>query len=49
MHWLLIAMLQTPQGAVPYSEKFDYQYQCITRLQSLQQQHPGSTGSCSYS
>lgn len=49
MRWLLIAILQTTQGQVSYSEKFDYQFQCITRLQSLQQQHPGTTGSCSYS
>ena len=49
MRWLLIAILQTAQGPVSYSEKFDYHYECVTRLQSLQQQHPGTTGSCSYS
>lgn len=49
MHWLLIAVLLTPQGPVAYSDKFDYQYQCVSRLQSLQRQYPGSTGSCTYS
>ena len=49
MRWLLIAILQTAQGPVSYSDKFDYQYQCIDRLQSLQRQHPGTTGTCSFS
>jgi hypothetical protein len=49
MYWLLIAILQTPQGPVAYSDKFDYQYQCFDRLASLQRQYPGTTGTCSFS
>lgn len=48
MRWILIAVLHTMQGNVPYTQNFDYQYQCLDRLQTLQRQYPGSTGSCSF-
>ena len=48
MHWLLIAVLLTPAGPVSYSQRFDFQYQCLSELQSLQSKYPGSTGSCSF-
>ncbi len=48
MKWLLIAVLITPQGAVPYTDLFDYSYQCETRLASLKAKFPGTTGTCTY-
>lgn len=47
-HWILIAILMTPQGPVPTTGSFEFQYQCLDRLQTLQRQYPGTTGHCDF-
>ena len=48
MSWILIAILMTPQGAVSFSDKFEYQYQCFDALAKIQRTYPGSSGSCTH-
>lgn len=48
MKFILIAILVTAQGNFPYTERFEFNYLCQSRLQELQQKYPGTTGNCMF-
>lgn len=46
MKFLLVMILMTKEGPVDYTERFEFNYKCVTAMNVLKHKFPGSTGEC---